>query len=115
MFSIPTKRRFQVLPGFNLALGYTVAYLSLIVLLPLSAVLFKTMSLGLGQFWDIISSPRVVASFKLSFGASLIAAAINAVFGLMLAWCLVRYRFPGRKLIDALVDLPFALDRKSVV
>jgi sulfate transport system permease protein len=107
MFS--AARRPQVLPGFNLALGYTVAYLSLIVLLPLSAVLFKTMSLGLGQFWDIISSPRVVASFKLSFGASLIAASINAVFGLMLAWCLVRYRFPGKKLIDALVDLPFAL------
>jgi sulfate transport system permease protein len=105
----PFKRRFQVLPGFNLALGYTIAYLSLIVLLPLSAVLFKTLTLSFGQFWDIISAPRVVASFKLSFGASLIAAAINAVFGLMLAWCLVRYRFPGKKLIDALVDLPFAL------
>jgi len=103
------RRRFHVLPGFNLALGYTVAYLSLIVLLPLSAVLFKTLTLSFGQFWDIVSAPRVVASFKLSFGASLIAAAINAVFGLMLAWCLVRYRFPGKKLIDALVDLPFAL------
>ena len=102
-------RRFHVLPGFNLALGYTIAYLSLIVLLPLSAVLFKTLTLSVAQFWDIISAPRVVASFKLSFGASLIAAAINAVFGLMLAWCLVRYRFPGKKLIDALVDLPFAL------
>jgi sulfate transport system permease protein len=105
----PFKRRFHVLPGFNLTLGYTIAYLSLIVLLPLSAVLFKTMTLSFGQFWDIISSPRVVASFKLSFGASLIAASINAVFGLMLAWCLVRYSFPGKKLIDALVDLPFAL------
>lgn len=103
------SRRFHVLPGFNLALGYTIAYLSLIVLLPLSAVLFKTLTLSFGQFWDIVTAPRVVASFKLSFGASLIAAAINAVFGLMLAWCLVRYRFPDKKLIDALVDLPFAL------
>ncbi len=103
------KRRFHVLPGFHLALGYTLVYLSLIVLLPLSAVLLKTMSLTLEQFWAVVSAPRVVASFKLSFGASLIAASINAVFGLMLAWCLVRYRFPGKKLIDALVDLPFAL------
>jgi sulfate transport system permease protein len=103
------SRRFHVLPGFKLALGYTIAYLSLIVLLPLSAVLFKTLALSFGQFWNIVTAPRVVASFRLSFGASLIAAAINAVFGLMLAWCLVRYRFPGKKLIDALVDLPFAL------
>ncbi|MCX7164424.1 MAG: sulfate ABC transporter permease subunit CysT [Betaproteobacteria bacterium] len=103
------QRRFQVLPGFNLALGYTIAYLSLIVLIPLSSILIKTSSLSLEQFWTIVSAPRVVASFKLSFGASLIAAAINAVFGLMLAWCLVRYPFPGKKLIDALVDLPFAL------
>jgi sulfate transport system permease protein len=103
------KRRFHVLPGFHLALGYTLVYLSLIVLLPLSAVLLKTMSLTLEQFWAVVSAPRVVASFKLSFGASLLAASINAVFGLMLAWCLVRYRFPGKKLIDALVDLPFAL------
>ena len=103
------KPRFHVLPGFHLTLGYTIGYLSLIVLIPLSAVLLKTMSLTLEQFWTIVSAPRVVASFKLSFGAALIAAAINAVFGLMLAWCLVRYRFPGKKLIDALVDLPFAL------
>jgi sulfate transport system permease protein len=103
------SRRFHVLPGFKLALGYTIAYLSLIVLLPLSAVLLKTLTLSFGEFWTIVSDPRVVASFRLSFGASLLAAAINAVFGLMLAWCLVRYRFPGRKLIDALVDLPFAL------
>jgi sulfate transport system permease protein len=103
------KRRFHVLPGFHLALGYTLVYLSLIVLLPLSAVLLKTMSLTLEQFWAVVSAPRVVASFKLSFGASLLSASINAVFGLMLAWCLVRYRFPGKKLIDALVDLPFAL------
>ncbi|MBK8120341.1 MAG: sulfate ABC transporter permease subunit CysT [Sulfuritalea sp.] len=103
------KRRFHVLPGFHLALGYTIGYLSLIVLIPLSAVLLKTMTLTFEQFWTIVSAPRVVASFKLSFGAALIAAAINAVFGLMLAWCLVRYSFPGKKLIDALVDLPFAL------
>lgn len=109
MMSALFRRRLHVLPGFHLALGYTVAYLSLIVLLPLSAVLFKTLTLSFAQFWDIVTAPRVVASFKLSFGASLIAAAINAVFGLMLAWCLVRYRFPGKKLIDALVDLPFAL------
>ncbi len=79
-----------MLPGFNLTLGDTIAYLSLIVLLPLSAVLFKTLTLSFAQFWDIVSAPRVVASFKLSFSASLIAAAISAVFGLMLAWCLVR-------------------------
>ncbi|MDO8305039.1 sulfate ABC transporter permease subunit CysT [Herminiimonas sp.] len=103
------SRRFHVLPGFHLTLGYTIAYLSLIVLIPLSSILLKTMALSFEQFWAIVTAPRVVASFKLSFGASLIAAAINALFGLMLAWCLVRYRFPGKKLIDALVDLPFAL------
>jgi len=102
-------RRFRVLPGFHLTLGYTIAYLSLIVLIPLSSILLKTLSLSFEQFWAIVTAPRVLASFKLSFGASLLAAAINAVFGLMLAWCLVRYRFPGKKLIDALVDLPFAL------
>jgi sulfate transport system permease protein len=109
MSALVFRRRFHVLPGFNLALGYTVAYLSLIVLLPLSAVFFKTFTLTLEQFWGVISNPRVVASFKLSFGASLIAAAINAVFGLLLAWCIVRYRFVGKKLVDALIDLPFAL------
>jgi len=104
-----SARRFHVLPGFRLSLGYTIAYLSLIVLIPLSSILLKTLSLTPEQFWTIVSAPRVLASFRLSFGASLIAAAINALFGLMLAWCLVRYRFPGKKLIDALVDLPFAL------
>ena len=101
--------RRRVLPGFPLAMGYTVAYLSLIVLIPLSAVFFKSATLGAEQFWAVVTAPRVLASFKLSFGASLIAASINAVFGLMLAWCLVRYRFPGKRLVDALVDLPFAL------
>jgi sulfate transport system permease protein len=102
-------RRHQVLPGFGLTLGFTLVYLSLIVLLPLSAVVFKTLSLSFAQFWEIVTAPRVVASYKLSFGASLLAAGINTVFGALLAWTLVRYRFPGRKLVDALVDLPFAL------
>lgn len=102
-------RTFRVLPGFNLTLGYTLVYLSLIVLIPLSAVVFKTSTLGLAGFWEAVTTPRVLASYRLSFGASLIAAAINTVFGLMLAWALVRYSFPGKRLIDALVDLPFAL------
>jgi len=102
-------RTFRVLPGFGLTLGYTLAYLSLIVLVPLAAVFLKTTSLGLAGFWEVVTAPRVVASYKLSFGASLLAAGINAVFGLMLAWALVRYSFPGKRLIDALVDLPFAL------
>jgi sulfate transport system permease protein len=99
----------RVLPGFGLTLGYTLGYLSLIVLVPLAAVLLKTATLSWPQFWAIVSAPRAVASYKLSFGASLLAAGINAVFGLMLAWSLVRYSFPGKRLIDALVDLPFAL------
>ncbi|HLA34509.1 MAG TPA: sulfate ABC transporter permease subunit CysT [Rhodocyclaceae bacterium] len=103
------KQRFHVLPGFGLSLGFTVAYLSLIVLIPLSAVFAKTMTLSFDQFWQVVTAPRVLASYRLSFGASLLAGAINALFGLMLAWCLVRYRFPGKRLIDALVDLPFAL------
>ena len=106
MITTATRR---VLPGFGLSLGYTLAYLSLIVLIPLTAVFFKAGSLGFEHFWDAATSPRVLASYKLSFGASLIAAAINAVFGLLLAWALVRYSFPGKRLVDALVDLPFAL------
>ena len=101
--------RLRVLPGFRLTLGYTLAYLSLLVLIPLAAVFLKTAELSLAEFWNVVTAPRVVASYKLSFGMSLLAAAINAVFGLMLAWALVRYSFPGKKLIDALVDLPFAL------
>jgi sulfate transport system permease protein len=97
------------LPGFELALGFTLLYLSLIVLIPLSAVFIKTFTLTLSGFWETVTAPRVLASFRLSFGASLIAAAINTVFGLVVAWVLVRYRFPGKKLIDAMVDLPFAL------
>ena len=107
----PTARRRprRVLPGFNLTLGYTLFYLSLIVLIPLSALVFKTFTLTWAQFWAAVASPRVVASYQLTFGASLIAALVNVVFGLLIAWVLVRYQFPGKKVIDALVDLPFAL------
>ncbi len=102
-------RRPSVLPGFGLAMGYTLLYLSLIVLIPLSATFFKSATLGWEAFWATVTAPRVLASLRLSFGASLIGAAINAVFGLLVAWVLVRYRFPGRRILDALVDLPFAL------
>lgn len=104
--SASTKR---VLPGFHLTLGFAITYLSLIVLIPLSAVFFKTFTMGWPEFWSTVSDERVVASYKLSFGTSLLAASINAVFGMLLAWVLVRYTFPGKKVIDALVDLPFAL------
>lgn len=99
----------NVLPGFNLSLGYTLLYLSLIVLIPLSAAFIKTTELSLNEFWAVVTAPRVVASYKLTFGASLFGAVINAIFGLLTAWVLVRYTFPGKKIIDALVDLPFAL------
>jgi sulfate transport system permease protein len=103
------RKPFRVLPGFGLSLGYTVFYLSLIVLAPLSAMFFKVSGMGWEAFWHAVSAPRVVASYRLSFGASFIAAGINAGAGLLVAWVLVRYRFPGKKLIDSLVDLPFAL------
>ena len=99
----------RVLPGFGLSLGYTLVYLSLIVLIPISAVFIKTSEMTFDQFWAAVASERVVASYKLTFGASLLAAAINVVFGSLLAWGITRYTFPGRKLIDALIDLPFAL------
>ena len=99
----------KVLPGFQLTLGYTLFYLFLVVLIPLSALLFKTFSLSWEQFWSAVASPRVLASYRLTFGASLLAASVNVVAGLLVAWVLVRYRFPGKKLVDALVDLPFAL------
>jgi len=99
----------RVLPGFRLTLGYTLFYLSLVVLIPMSALFFKTFSLSFEQFWAAVTSERVMASYRLTFGASLIAALVNLVFGLLLAWVLVRYSFPGKKIIDALVDLPFAL------
>lgn len=104
---INTPRR--VLPGFNITLGFTVTYLSLVVLLPLSAVFLKTFTLSWTEFWHVVSSARVVASYQLSFGGALIGAALNTIFGGIVAWVLVRYRFPGKKLIDAFVDLPFAL------
>ena len=99
----------RVLPGFSLTLGYTVLYLCLIVLIPLSALVLKTFTLSWDQFWAAVSSPRVLASYRLTFGASFIAALVNVFFGLLVAWVLVRYSFPGKRIVDALVDLPFAL------
>jgi sulfate transport system permease protein len=104
-----TFKRHSVLPGFSLALGFTLLYLSLIVLIPLSAAFVKTTALSLPQFWATVTTPRVMASYRLTFGASFAAALLNAVFGLLVAWVLVRYRFPGKRIVDALVDLPFAL------
>ncbi|MFA6172939.1 MAG: sulfate ABC transporter permease subunit CysT [Kiritimatiellales bacterium] len=102
-------RKSNVLPGFGLTLGFTIFYLSLIVLIPLSAVFIKTATLTWPEFWHTVTSPRVLQSYKLSFGASILAAVINGVFGFIVTWVLVRYTFPGKKIIDALVDLPFAL------
>lgn len=99
----------RVLPGFHLTLGYTLLYLSLIVLIPLSALVLKTLSLSWEQFWSAVTAPRVLASYRLTFGASFLAASINAAVGLLVAWVLVRYAFPGKRIVDALVDLPFAL------
>ncbi|QHI96896.1 sulfate ABC transporter permease subunit CysT [Xylophilus rhododendri] len=99
----------RVLPGFKLTLGYTLFYLGLIVLIPLAALVLRSFSLTGEQFWIAVASPRVLAAYRLTFGASLIAALVNLVFGLLLAWVLVRYQFPGKKIVDALVDLPFAL------
>ncbi len=107
MFRRNSQKR--VLPGFGLTLGYVLVSLSLIVLLPLACLVLKSTSMTWNRFWSTVTDPRVVASYKLSFGASLAAAVTNTVFGLLVTWALVRYRFPGRKLIDALVDLPFAL------
>jgi len=104
-----TRATRRVLPGFHLTLGYTLFYLFLIVLIPLSALLFKTFSLTWVQFVEAVTSPRVMASYRLTFGASLIAAVVNVFAGLLVAWVLVRYEFPGKKIADALVDLPFAL------
>jgi len=98
-----------VLPGFGLTLGFSVLYLSLLVLVPLSALFFRTASLSVADFFAAVASPRAIAAYQLSFGASLLAALANAFFGLVLAWVLTRYRFPGRELVDAFVDLPFAL------
>jgi len=106
-----TKSRapYRVMPGFKLSLGFTIFYLTLIVLIPLSAVFLKTFTMTWEAFWAAVTSERVMASYRLTFGASLIAAFINVIFGGIVAWVLVRYRFPGKRFIDALVDLPFAL------
>ena len=106
-FQLWWKRR--ILPGFGLTLGFTLVYLSLIVLIPLSAAFLKASGLGWEAFFRAVSTPRVIASYQVSFGTSLLAAAINALFGAIVAWVLVRYRFPGKRVLDALVDLPFAL------
>lgn len=99
----------SALPGFGITMGYTVLYLSLIVLIPLAALVMKSTSLGWSGFWDAAWNPRVVAAYKLTFCTSLVAATLNAVFGFVVAWTLVRYTIPGKKLVDAMVDLPFAL------
>lgn len=104
-----SHKKKHLLPGFGLSLGYTLVYLSLIVLIPLAAVFLRTTELSLHEFWAVVTTPRVVATYKLTFGASLLAALINLVFGLLTAWVLVRYQFFGKKVLDALVDLPFAL------
>jgi sulfate transport system permease protein len=102
-------KRPSAIPGFGLALGFTLTYLSLIVLIPLAALVLKSATLGLAGFWDVVTGPRTLAALRLSFLTSLFAATVNAVFGTIIAWALVRYRFPGRRLLDAFVDLPFAL------
>src|SRR5437868_4044778 len=106
MFLLKTR---NTLPGFNLSLGYTVFYLSLIVLIPLSMLFFKTSSLGWHDFWAVILSHRTLAAYRLSFGTAFVASCINVVFGFLIAWVLARYQFPGKKIVDALVDFPFAL------
>jgi sulfate transport system permease protein len=106
--ALSLKQR-SVLPGFGLTMGFTLFYLSLIVLIPLSATFLKTAAMSWGQFWSTVTEPRALASYRLSFGASLIGAAINMVFGMLAAWVLVRYSFPGKRVVDAMVDLPFAL------
>jgi sulfate/thiosulfate transport system permease protein len=102
-------KRHSVLPGFGLTLGFTMTYLSLIVLIPLAGLFLKSFTISWPDFWSTVTDPQVVASYKLTFGASLVGASLNAVFGLTVAWVLVRYSFPGKKIIDALVDLPFAM------
>jgi len=104
-----SRRISPVIPGFGLTLGYTVVYLSLIVLIPLAAMFVHAAQLTWDQFWNIITAPRVLAALKLSFSTALYAALINGLIGTLLAWVLVRYTFPGRKIIDAMIDLPFAL------
>src|SRR5215475_10207549 len=104
-----SKRRFNALPGFGLTMGFTLLYLSLIVLVPFAGLVVRAAGLHWDDFWRLATSARAMASYKLTFGASFFAAAANAVFGTLLAWVLVRYQFPGRRFIDAMVDFPFAL------
>lgn len=104
-----TRRRRNALPGFGLSLGFTLSFLSLLVLIPLSTVFLKSLELGVGEIVALATSPRAIAAYGLTFGASLVAALVDTVFGVLVAWVLVRYRFPGRSLIDAAVDLPFAV------
>lgn len=106
---IPFLKRRGILPGFGLTMGFTALYLSLIVLIPLGGLFLKSATLTWTQFWKTVTDPRVLSAYRISFGAALIAALVNAIFGLLVAWVLVRYRFPGKRMIDALVDLPFAL------
>jgi sulfate transport system permease protein len=103
------EKRFNVLPGFGLTMGYTLLYLSVIVLLPIAGLVFRVLHLSWSEFWTLATAPRALAAYRLTFGASLAAATINAVFGTLLAWVLTRYEFPGRRFLDALVDFPFAL------
>src|SRR5580698_5343283 len=106
----PRRRgNFRVLPGFGLTMGFPVAYVSLVVLIPMSATFLRSAELGPEKFWQVVTTPRVLASLRLSFGAALLAAALNAVFGFIIAWALTRQRFPGRRIFDAIIDLPFAL------
>jgi sulfate transport system permease protein len=102
-------RQPSVLPGFGPTMGLTLSYLSLLVLIPLAGLFIRSAAMSWGSFWETITDPRVLASYRLSFGASLIGAATNALFGLIVAWVLVRYSFPGKRIVDAMVDLPFAL------
>src|SRR3712207_2956925 len=103
----PARKGRSVIPGFGLTLGFTLVYLSLVVLLPLASVFVRTAGLSPSEIWGIATDPRTLAALRLSFGAALIAAMINAVFGLLVAWVLVRYTFPGRRVVEALIDLPF--------
>jgi sulfate transport system permease protein len=103
------RGQFRVLPGFGLTMGFTLTYVSLIVLIPLSATFVRSAELGPERYWQVLTTPRVLASLRLSFGAALLAAAVNAVMGFIIAWALTRQRFPGRRLFDAVIDLPFAL------
>jgi sulfate transport system permease protein len=109
VFTRTLLRRHSVLPGFDLALGFTLLYLGFIVLIPLAAAFLKTFTMTWPAFWSAVTAPRVLASYRLTFGASFAAALVNAFFGLVVAWVLVRYEFPAKRIVDALVDLPFAL------